>query len=199
MKFQFQIGDTGPGKYRLLARGISGYTFVNSTELEYVHKSYSVFVQTDRSVYKPGSKIQFRCVVLDSRLKPTANRQLEVYVTVSISLATSTSSIHFITLELESTLAHQVTLKPFSLINSLSLVHSITWFFPINFAPFYLHHPGSIQFDFFKSNFLFLFRKWPTPFENYKRFILYCERDKKKKPCTQQQSLKSVHLFRQVS
>ncbi|XP_014214992.1 CD109 antigen-like isoform X2 [Copidosoma floridanum] len=77
----FEVGDTGPGKYRLLARSTSGYAFVNSTELEYVHKSYSVFMQTDRSVYKPGSKIQFRCVVLDSRLRPTANRQLEVYIT----------------------------------------------------------------------------------------------------------------------
>ncbi|XP_031779562.1 CD109 antigen isoform X2 [Nasonia vitripennis] len=76
-----EIGDTGPGRYRLLARGISGYEFVNSTELDYAHKSYSVFVQTDRSVYKPGSKIQFRCIVLDSRLRPTANRQLEIYIT----------------------------------------------------------------------------------------------------------------------
>jgi hypothetical protein len=48
-----------------------------------VHKSYAVLMQTDRSVYKPGSKIQFRCVVLDSRLKPTANRQLDLYITVS--------------------------------------------------------------------------------------------------------------------
>ncbi|KAL7293106.1 hypothetical protein TKK_0013261 [Trichogramma kaykai] len=75
-----EIGDTGPGQYRLLARGVSGYLFVNSTKLEYVHKSYSVFIQTDRSVYKPSSKIQFRCIVLDSRLRPTANRQVEVYI-----------------------------------------------------------------------------------------------------------------------
>ncbi|KAJ8680026.1 hypothetical protein QAD02_015813 [Eretmocerus hayati] len=76
-----EIGDTGPGKYRLLARGVNGFNFVNSTELDYVHKSYSVFVQSDRSVYKPGSKIQFRCIVLDSRLRPTANRQIEIYIT----------------------------------------------------------------------------------------------------------------------
>ena len=66
----------------MLARGLSGYIFENTTELDYVHKSYSVFMQTDRSVYKPGSKIQFRCIVLDSRLRPTANRWLEVYIKV---------------------------------------------------------------------------------------------------------------------
>ncbi|XP_011502894.1 PREDICTED: CD109 antigen-like [Ceratosolen solmsi marchali] len=76
-----EIGDTGPGNYRLLARSLNGYAFVNSTELEYVHKSYAVLLQTDRSVYKPGNKIQFRCIVLNSRLRPTASRQFEVYIT----------------------------------------------------------------------------------------------------------------------
>ncbi|XP_034936868.1 CD109 antigen-like isoform X2 [Chelonus insularis] len=79
--FKLEVGDTSPGRYKLTARGISGLLFSNSTNIQYVHKSYSVFIQTDRAIYKPGSKVLFRCVVLDSRLRPVLTRQLDVYIT----------------------------------------------------------------------------------------------------------------------
>ncbi|KAK0179673.1 hypothetical protein PV327_005405 [Microctonus hyperodae] len=79
--FKLEIGDTSPGRYKLTARGTSGILFSNTTEVRYIHKSYSVFIQTDRAVYKPGSKVLFRCVVLDSRLRPVLTRQLDVYIT----------------------------------------------------------------------------------------------------------------------
>lgn len=79
-----QIGDTSPGKYRLRTRGLSDFYFENSTEVQYVHKSYSVFIQTDRAVYKPGSKVMFRAVVLDSRLRPAQTRQMDIYIAVSV-------------------------------------------------------------------------------------------------------------------
>ncbi|XP_044019727.1 CD109 antigen-like isoform X2 [Aphidius gifuensis] len=79
--FKLDIGDTTPGRYKLTARGLTGFIFVNSTDVDYVHKSYSVFIQTDRAIYKPGHKVLFRCVVLDSRLRPVLNKQLDVYVT----------------------------------------------------------------------------------------------------------------------
>ena len=80
----FQIGDVGPGDYNLTARGISGLIFVNSTSLQYVHKSYSVFIQTDKAVYKPGQKVQFRAIVLDAHMKPSVTGALDVYISVSV-------------------------------------------------------------------------------------------------------------------
>jgi len=71
--------------YNLTARGVNGLDFVNSTVLNYVHKSHSVFIQTDKAVYKPGHKIQFRAIVLDAHLKPSVTGALDVYITVSKS------------------------------------------------------------------------------------------------------------------
>ncbi|VVC42395.1 Alpha-2-macroglobulin, thiol-ester bond-forming,Alpha-macroglobulin, receptor-binding,Alpha-2- [Cinara cedri] len=78
---RLEIGDVGPGNYNLTARGSGGLEFVNSTALEYVHKSYSVFIQTDKAVYKPGHKVQFRAIVLNSHLKPTVTGALDIFIT----------------------------------------------------------------------------------------------------------------------
>lgn len=67
----------------MTARGTGGLEFYNSTALEYVHKSYSVFIQTDKAIYKPGHKVQFRAIVLNSHLKPTVTGALDVFITVS--------------------------------------------------------------------------------------------------------------------
>ena len=40
--------------YELHVEGSGGATFTNSTTLKYVPKSSSVFVQTDKAMYKPG-------------------------------------------------------------------------------------------------------------------------------------------------
>ncbi|XP_023288117.1 CD109 antigen isoform X2 [Orussus abietinus] len=78
---KLEVGDTSPGEYLLTTKGLSGFKFGNTSDVQFVHKSYSVFIQTDRAIYKPGSKVMFRCLVLDSRLKPAVTRQLDVYIT----------------------------------------------------------------------------------------------------------------------
>ncbi|XP_051162280.1 CD109 antigen isoform X2 [Leptopilina boulardi] len=75
-----QILDIGPADYRLMARGIAGIEFENSTDVRYVHKSYSVLIQTDRAVYKPGNKVMFRCILLNSGMKPANPKQVEIHV-----------------------------------------------------------------------------------------------------------------------
>nr|CAD7424615.1 unnamed protein product [Timema monikensis] len=77
----FDIGDVGPGSYSLTAEGTGGVDFDNSTDLEYVHKSYSVFIQTDKAIYKPGHKVQFRVLVLTTHLKPAVTGALGVFIT----------------------------------------------------------------------------------------------------------------------
>lgn len=65
-----------------MARGIAGIEFENSTDVRYVHKSYSVLIQTDRAVYKPGNKVMFRCILLNSGMKPANPKQVEIHVMV---------------------------------------------------------------------------------------------------------------------
>nr|CAD7195115.1 unnamed protein product [Timema douglasi] len=77
---KLEIGDVGPGSYSLTAEGTGGVDFDNSTDLEYVHKSYSVFIQTDKAIYKPGHKVQFRVLVLTTHLKPAVTGALGVFI-----------------------------------------------------------------------------------------------------------------------
>ncbi|XP_075211329.1 CD109 antigen-like isoform X2 [Lycorma delicatula] len=77
---KLEIGDLGPGLYNLTAKGTGGMNFFNSSTLQYVHKSYSVFIQTDKAIYKPGHKILFRAVVLNSHLKPSVTGTLDIFI-----------------------------------------------------------------------------------------------------------------------
>ncbi|XP_035781240.1 CD109 antigen-like isoform X7 [Anopheles albimanus] len=77
----FTIGDIPDGSYKLVAEGLSGLTFKNETNLQYQQKSFSVFVQTDKSIYKPGDTVRFRVLVLDPNTKPLAKASsIEVYI-----------------------------------------------------------------------------------------------------------------------
>ncbi|KAJ8921010.1 hypothetical protein NQ315_015806 [Exocentrus adspersus] len=79
-----EVTDLTDGDYKLLVQGTGGLDFVTEFPLEFVDKTYSVFVQTDRQVYQPGSKILFRAIVLNSQLKPAAevrNELLHIFIT----------------------------------------------------------------------------------------------------------------------
>lgn len=81
-----QVGDVEPGDYRLIARGNGGISFETSSVLNFIKKSYSVFIQTDKSVYKPGHKMLFRAIILNSGLRPAAevrNEQITIKISVS--------------------------------------------------------------------------------------------------------------------
>lgn len=43
-------------------------------------KKQSVFVQTDKAMYKPGDNVQFRVLVLNSELKPFANANVAIFI-----------------------------------------------------------------------------------------------------------------------
>uniref|UniRef100_A0A8D8UYD5 TEP1-F n=1 Tax=Cacopsylla melanoneura TaxID=428564 RepID=A0A8D8UYD5_9HEMI len=78
---KLDIGDLGPGQYNLTVKGSGSLNFYNSTTLDYVHKSYSVFIQLDKAIYKPGDLVRFRAIVLNSHLKPSVTGALEIYIT----------------------------------------------------------------------------------------------------------------------
>ncbi|XP_065072649.1 thioester-containing protein 1 allele S3-like isoform X6 [Ochlerotatus camptorhynchus] len=66
----FSIGDISDSEYSLIAEGLSGFTFKNESTLTFQSKSFSVFVQTDKAIYKPGDTVRFRVLVLDPNTKP---------------------------------------------------------------------------------------------------------------------------------
>lgn len=89
-----QIGDVDAGDYRLIARGNGGVSFETSTVLKFVKKSYSVFIQTDKSVYKPGHKMLFRAIILNSGLRPAAEVRNELLnIKVSVIFFSSSKQI----------------------------------------------------------------------------------------------------------
>ncbi|XP_044750502.1 CD109 antigen-like isoform X2 [Coccinella septempunctata] len=68
--FSLKVPLISPGAYRLHVQGRRGIDFISYYPLNFLEKSYSVLVETDRAVYNPGSKVCFRVLVLDSELKP---------------------------------------------------------------------------------------------------------------------------------
>ena len=56
-------------------------TFDQTQRLQYIHKGYSVFIQTDKAIYRPGDVVRFRAVVVTPQLKPSVVGSLDVEMT----------------------------------------------------------------------------------------------------------------------
>lgn len=70
--------------YKFVAEGLSGFLFKNESDLRIESKNVSIFIQTDKAIYKPGETIKFRVLVLDSELRPaklTSDNLLSIYLT----------------------------------------------------------------------------------------------------------------------
>ncbi|XP_070789005.1 CD109 antigen isoform X2 [Pituophis catenifer annectens] len=67
--------------YELLVNGYSKeqLLFSNRTSLPFASKSFSVFIQTDKAMYKPGQEVKIRVVTLHSDLKPY-NTPVNIYI-----------------------------------------------------------------------------------------------------------------------
>ncbi|GIY91023.1 CD109 antigen [Caerostris darwini] len=77
----FEIGEWSSGNYSLIVTGEGGMTFENQTVLTYEHKSYSVFIQTDKAIYKPGQLVQFRVLVVNPHLLPSVTGAINMFIT----------------------------------------------------------------------------------------------------------------------
>lgn len=81
---RFATGFIEAGQYRLIAEGLSGIDFRNEKPINFVAKNASIFVQTDKAIYKPGDLIRFRVLVLDENMKPAASQvPINIFITVS--------------------------------------------------------------------------------------------------------------------
>lgn len=79
-----QTGDLQQGDYTIVAEGLNGITFTNESSISLHEKIQTVLIQSDKAMYKPGDKVNFRILILDLNLKPGAIRgDLKVFITVS--------------------------------------------------------------------------------------------------------------------
>ncbi|CAB0004765.1 unnamed protein product, partial [Nesidiocoris tenuis] len=78
------IEDLKAGNYNLTV-ACDSLGFSNTTELDVAEKYQSIFVQTDKAMYKPGNKVQFRVLVLDPYLKPSKFKKIDVVLKLKVT------------------------------------------------------------------------------------------------------------------
>lgn len=70
-----------PGDYKLQAKSLSALKFEKSIDLDLNTKKFSTLIQTDKSIYKPGDKMQFRVLILDSNTRPYRGAEnIKIYI-----------------------------------------------------------------------------------------------------------------------
>ncbi|XP_022321696.2 CD109 antigen-like isoform X2 [Crassostrea virginica] len=76
-----QVPDNlGPGSYKLAVHGTHGLKFANETDLNYESKSVSIFIQTDKAMYKPGQTVHFRAFAIYPNMSTyTGSMNIEIY------------------------------------------------------------------------------------------------------------------------
>ncbi len=78
-----EIGEWAKGNYKLVVKGKESFEFNDERALEYQQKSYSVFIQSDKAIYKPGQLVQFRVIIVNPSLRPTVTEAIDIYIKVS--------------------------------------------------------------------------------------------------------------------
>lgn len=76
----FDLSKQELGSYYLEAKSLSDNLTQYSVNLHMATKKYSVFIQTDKAMYKPGDKVQFRVLVLDSETRPFKSQKIEIFI-----------------------------------------------------------------------------------------------------------------------
>ncbi|XP_041346946.1 CD109 antigen-like [Gigantopelta aegis] len=68
------------GQYKLRATGSGGLTFTDETTVQFNSKSVSLFIQTDKAMYKPGQTVHFRAFGIYPNLRLyTGNMTIEIF------------------------------------------------------------------------------------------------------------------------
>lgn len=70
--------------FKFTAEGVAGMIFKNFTILNVESKNCSIFIQSDKAIYKPGETIKFRILVLDFKLKPFELEEIELKVFITV-------------------------------------------------------------------------------------------------------------------
>lgn len=80
-QIQLRIGNWGSGTYQLEVNGTRGVLFRRINDLTFNEKSFSLFIETDKSIYQLGQQVNLRVVAVNPNLLPYRNQPLSVYIT----------------------------------------------------------------------------------------------------------------------
>jgi CD109 antigen len=79
-----QIGalDRYSYNYNIRVIGQTGIKFNETAKVYFINKQSSILIQTDKAMYKPGDRIQFRVLVVDIETKPVNlnNEPIQAYI-----------------------------------------------------------------------------------------------------------------------
>ncbi|XP_071958012.1 CD109 antigen-like [Antedon mediterranea] len=68
IELQVPDGASASGTYKLQVLGTGGVTFNEEKTLKFVSKGFSIYIQTDKAIYKPGQTIKYRIFAINPDL-----------------------------------------------------------------------------------------------------------------------------------
>ncbi|XP_070502251.1 CD109 antigen-like [Chironomus tepperi] len=77
---EFLLTDNSSDDCNLEVKAI-GESFETKRLIKIVKKQFSVFIQTDKSIYKPADKVQFRVLLLDADTRPFNASKVKIFIT----------------------------------------------------------------------------------------------------------------------
>ena len=80
LDLDYQTGALKRGFYTIQVKGLDGLEFDEKEFIFYDPKVLSIFVQTDKAIYKPGQKIKFRVILINSELESVGNHPLNIHI-----------------------------------------------------------------------------------------------------------------------
>lgn len=73
--------------HRLFVEGLSGLKFKHNASMSIETKNVSIFIESDKGMYKPGEAIKFRVLLLNWQLKPVElNTDLRLLIHIMVHL-----------------------------------------------------------------------------------------------------------------
>lgn len=77
----FDMKEQPLGNYWIEAKSLDIEKLNYSVALHLTTKKFSVFVQTDKAIYKPADRVQFRILILDPETRPFLTKKVDIFVT----------------------------------------------------------------------------------------------------------------------
>ncbi|XP_077555844.1 pregnancy zone protein-like isoform X10 [Haemaphysalis longicornis] len=78
----FRVPEQLDSQAKIQVNGTFGsYVFGDKKEIDFQKSKNTILIQSDKALYKPGQKVQFRILPINNELKPVKNLQATIYVT----------------------------------------------------------------------------------------------------------------------
>ncbi|KAL7015206.1 hypothetical protein ACKWTF_016340 [Chironomus riparius] len=81
LNVDFDLSNQPKGRYVLEVKSMTGEKFNQTVALHMNLRKHSIFIQTDKGIYKPSDIIKFRVLILDVDTKPFKFDDIEIFIT----------------------------------------------------------------------------------------------------------------------